>query len=133
MKYYIWLLVITFKLPLRKIYKNAFLFSFINFKKNLIVGIASLLYYALMVVIFWAIPNSFVITLLILITIMFYVGFKQLLVLYCVFPSVEKVMIIPYSEKNPDADIELRRNLGLINEDEDEAVFNDERILKADE
>ena len=133
MKYYIWLLLITFKLPLRKIYKNSFLFAFINFKKNLLVGAASLLYYALMVLILWALPNSFVVTLLILITIMFFVGFKQLLVIYCVFPSVEKVMIIPYYEKNPDADIELRKNLGLINEEEDETVFNDERILKADE
>ena len=133
MKYYIWLLLITFKLPLKKIYKNSFLFAFINFKKNLIVGAASLLYYALMVLILWALPNSFVVTLLILITIMFFVGFKQLLVIYCVFPSVEKVMIIPYYEKNPDADIELRKNLGLINEEEDETVFNDERILKSDE
>ena len=90
MKYYIWLLLITFKLPLRKIYKNSFLFAFINLKKNLIVGGVSLLYYALMILIFWALPNSFVITLLILITIMFFVGFKHLLILYCVFPSVEK-------------------------------------------
>lgn len=133
MKYYIWLLLITFKLPLRKIYKNAFLFSFINFKKNLIVGGVSLLYYALMFVIFWALPNSLTVTILLLVTIMFFVGFKQLLILYCVFPSVEKVMIIPYYEKNPDADIELRKNLGLIDEENDEVVFSDERIIKSDE
>ena len=133
MKYYIWLLLITFKLPLRKIYKNAFLFSFINFKKNLIVGGVSLLYYALMFVIFCALPNSLTVTILLLVTIMFFVGFKQLLILYCVFPSVEKVMIIPYYEKNPDADIELRKNLGLIDEENDEVVFSDERIIKSDE
>ena len=133
MKYYIWLLLITFKLPLRKIYKNAFLFSFINFKKNLIVGGVSLLYYALMFVIFWALPNSLTVTILLLVTIMFFVGFKQLLILYCVFPSVEKVMIIPYYEKNPDADIELRKNLGLIDEENDEVVFSAERIIKSDE
>ena len=64
---------------------------------------------------------------------MFFTGLKQLLILYCVFPAVEKTMITPYYKEHPDADIEQRRNLGLIDEDDDDIVFNDERQLKSDE
>ncbi len=133
MKYYIWLILITFKLPLKKIYKNSLLLVFINFKKNLLIGAVSLLYYALMFLIFWALPNNIVLILLILITIMFFTGLKQLLVLYCVFPAVEKTMITPYYNEHPDLDIELRRSLGLIEEDESDTVFSDKRLLKSDE
>ena len=133
MKYYIWLILITFKLPLKKIYKNSLLLVFINFKKNLVIGFSSILYYVVMGLIFWALPKSIVLILLILITIMFFTGLKQLLVLYCVFPAVEKTMIIPYYKEHPDADIEKRRSLGLIDEDDSDIVFNDNRLLKSEE
>ncbi len=133
MKYYIWLILITFKLPLKKIYKNSFLLVFVNFKKNLLIGFASILYYVLMGLIFWALPYSVVLIILILITIMLFTGLRQLLIMYCVFPAVEKTMIIPYYKENPDADIEQRRNLGLIDEDDVDTVFDDNRMLKPDD
>lgn len=137
MKYYIWLIIITFKMPLRKIYKNSFYFVFINFKKNILIGIISLLLYAVnALVIYWAlsIGNSLILAILSILAICLFPGFKQLLVQFCVFPSVKKVMIDPYYAEHPNDDIELRKSLGLeVDEpetEEDDVVFNDRQLIQ---
>lgn len=136
MKYYVWLLIITFKLPLGKIIKNSFYFVFINLKNNLLIGLVSILWYALSVgicLLCMANAQAFILSIVIvlLLNAMFFPGFKHLLVQFCIFPCVKKHMIDPYYEQNPDADIELRKSLGLEvpEDDEDEGVFNDERLL----
>ena len=43
MKYYIWPQIILFRMPLISIYKNSFLFAFLNLKSNLLIGLVSLL------------------------------------------------------------------------------------------
>ncbi len=140
MKYYVWLLMITFRLPLGKIIKNSFYFVFINLKNNLIVGLCSVLWYALSVgICLLCLGNAEVfilsVAIVALLNLFFFPGFKHLLIQFCVFPSVKKMMIDPYYEQNPDADIELRRGLGLeVPEDdgEDESVFDDNRLLPED-
>ena len=134
MKYYIWMMIITFDLKIAQIYKNSFNFAFLNFKKNLLVGIASILYFALMYGILYMIPSDFTLALILIFTICFYPGFKNLLIQFCVFPAIKKYMIDPYYNANPDADIELRRGLGLeVPNDEDEAeIFDDNTRLPPD-
>lgn len=141
MKYYIWLILITFNLPIGKIIKNSFYFVFINLKNNIIVGLASILWYALSVgICLLCVANAeiFILSVVVitLLNILFFPGFKHLLIQFCVFPSVKKMMIDPYYEANPDADIELRRSLGLEvpeDDEDEEGVFNDERLLPEDE
>ena len=53
-------------------------------------------------------------------------SFRSFLIQYNVFPEVKKYIIDPYYEEHPDEDIEKRRELGLLDDDENEAVFNDE-------
>lgn len=141
MKYYVWLILITFNLPLGKIIKNSFYFVFINLKNNIIVGLASILWYALSVgICLLCVANAeiFILSVVIifLLNVLFFPGFKHLLIQFCVFPSVKKMMIDPYYEANPDADIELRKSLGLEvpgDDEEEDGVFNDERLLPEDE
>ena len=52
-------------------------------------------------------------------------AFRSMLIQYAVFGPIRKWMIDPYYEQHPDEDIEKRRELGLIDDDEDEAVFAD--------
>lgn len=139
MKYYVWLQIITFRLPLKKILKNSFYFVFINLKNNILIGLCSLLWGVIAVAICVLCLNNeqlFILmtTVMILLSVLFYPGFKHLLIQFCVFPCVRKHMIDPYYEQNPDADIELRRSLGLEvpEEDDEESVFNDERLLPED-
>lgn len=138
MKYYAWLILITFKMPLKKILKNSFYFVFINLKNNLLIGICSLLWYALAAgICILCYSNAYVFTFMVatmlIITACFYPGFKHLLIQFCVFPAVRRLMIDPYYEQHPDDDIELRRSLGLPvpgdEEEDEESIFDDERLL----
>lgn len=124
MKYYIWIITITFDLKLVTIYKNSFYMAFLNLKKNIIAGLVSILYFALMLGIFYMLPsdNGFTFAVLLIITVCFYPGFKSLLVQFCVFDAVKKYMIDPYYKANPGADIDLRRGLGLEIFEEEESV-----------
>ena len=119
MKYYIWIITITFSLKIKEIYKNSFLFVFINFKKNLLIGIASILYFALMYGIFYMMPSDFSLALILIFTICFYPGFKNLLIQFCVFGKLKECMIDPYYKENPQADLDIRRSLGLDVPEED--------------
>lgn len=113
MKYYMWLLIITFKLPLKSIYLNSFYFIFLNFKNNLIIGMVSLCYYGLLLLAYFYLPYPLTLSLTFLLTSLLYPGFKQLLVQYLVFPSVKQHMIDPYYAEHPEEDIEARKDLHI--------------------
>ncbi len=141
MKYYIWLIMITFKMPVGKMLKNSFYFVFLNLKNNLLIGICSILWHFIAVgICLLCISNGQVFILAVVVvsilSLLFFPGFKHLLIQFCVFPSVRKHMIDPYYEKHPDEDIELRRNLGLPvpgDDDEDEeSVFSDKQLIPED-
>lgn len=117
MKYYMWLLIITFKLPLKSIYLNSFYFIFLNIKNNLIIGLVSLCYYALLLLAIMYLPYPITLSLLFFVTSLLYPGFKQLLVQYLVFPSVKEHMIDPYYVEHPDEDLEMRKDLHVITEE----------------
>ncbi len=142
MKYYIWLIMITFNMPIGKILKNSFYFVFINLKNNILVGICSIIWYALTVGICLLCSAKaevfiFVAVIVLLLNLLFFPGFKHLLIQFCVFPSVRKLMIDPYYELHPNDDIELRRSLGLpVPEDEEdgeETLFSDKQIIPEDD
>ncbi len=121
MNFYIWTMIITFKLSLKQIYRNSFKFVFINMKKNLLCGIILLLVYAVYIAIFLLIPNYLVLTIELMIILCTLPAFRFLLIQFCTFPSIKKYIIDPYYEEHPDEDIELRRNLGIEIENEDES------------
>lgn len=111
MKYYIWVMMITFDLSIKALYRNSFYLVLLNIKNNLIVGGVCLAYYVLLVFVVLMLPYSITIVIEFLLTVMFFPGFKHLLVQYMVFPSVKKHMIDPYYEEHPDEDVEKRKDL----------------------
>lgn len=123
-KYHIWLLIITFKLPLKKMYKNCFLFTFINIKSNLIIGLCSILVTGGVCALF-LIPNSIAYTIAAFLLICVVPGFVGLMIQMLIFPKVKKLMIDPYYAEHPDEDKEVRRNLGLEVEEDEENLFDD--------
>lgn len=118
MNFYIWTMIITFKLSLKQIYRNSFKFVFINMKMNLLCGIILLAVYALYITVFMLIPNYFVLTIELMLILCTLPAFRFLLIQFCTFPSIKKYIIDPYYEEHPDEDIELRRNLGIEIENE---------------
>lgn len=118
MNFYIWTMIITFKLSIKQIYRNSFKFVFINMKMNLLCGIVLLLVYAVYIAIFLLIPNYLVLTVELILILCTLPAFRFLLIQFCTFPSIKKYIIDPYYEEHPDEDIELRRNLGIEIENE---------------
>ena len=136
MRFYIPLMIITFDLPLRKIYRNSLIFAFAGLKRNFYILLGMILLYALLFGIF-ALTGYAYFTLAIYFLLFIFVlpAYRSYLIQYNVFPVVKKHMIDPYYEQNPDADIELRRSMGLLSNDpldENERVFTD-MTVKPDE
>ncbi len=133
MKYYIWVMMITFRFSLWKLYKNSFRFAILNLWKNLLLALLLALFY---VAGFFLVVYTGVIGILVVFFfgVCIFPGFKSLMVQYFVFPSVRKYMIDPYYAEHPDDDIELRRSLGLLPDDYgiDDSVFSDEALLPPD-
>lgn len=134
MNFYIWTLIITFNFKLKEVYKNSFKFVFINIKGNLICFFSLALVVAVLVALFLLfisiLDKFFVFALLaiLLVLALCYPGFKFLLIQYCVFPAIRKYIIDPYYEAHPDADLDKRRQLGVLDEEEEteeEQDFND--------
>lgn len=127
MKYYIYTLMITFKYKVKTLYINSFKFVFLNLWRNLLCGIIMILVYGIYIAIFMLAPYTIVLLAEIFIAILTFPAFKFLLVQFCTFGSIKKHIIDPYYKANPDADIEIRRNLGIdVPEDEEcEEVMSD--------
>lgn len=129
MRYYIWVMIITFDLPTAKIYKNSFLLAFVNFKINLAVGVIELVMYALPVLAVVCLPHFIVLFLAAVIAVFIIPGFRNLMIQLSIFPAIKKYMIDPYYEAHPDEDITLRRSLSLeangAAEEKAEPVFRD--------
>jgi len=91
MRFYIYLMMVTFDLSIRKLLKNALIFSVIGFKRNIlaVLGIALALmlnYYALMVFIPIGVILPFI--------ILFAAG--SFMAAYAAFPKIKEIMIDPY-------------------------------------
>ena len=132
MKFYMWTLMITFNLTLKQIYKNSFKFVFINLVNNLLCGISLLAVYAVYVAMY-LIPNILVWTIAAAIAVCTLPAFRFLLIQYFVFPSIKKHMIDPYYKEHPDADIELRRNLGLEIEEATSSDYEEEYTVEEED
>lgn len=125
MKYYIPFLLITFKLNLKQIYKNAFFFAAINLKKNLLISVILIAVYAVLALILFTFPNYFALAIIILLMATVVPAFRSFLIQYHIFPCIKQLIIDPYYKANPGADKQLRRNLNLEVEEEETPIAKD--------
>ena len=99
MRFYIYLMLITFDLKISKIIKNALIFTVLGVKRNLlaILGLAILLVIN-GVLIIWTLPSGFSLP----IVLPFIYLFASLLFIttYAAYPVIDKYMIAPYADKN---------------------------------
>jgi len=118
MRYYMYIMLTTFDLSLWKIIKNAFIFSLIGFKRNLVAFLASVavwfLDYLLLTVVF---PVG------ILLPVMFLVSLTGFMGVYAAYPKVKEIMIDPYYVSD---DVGARRRDEPAEEAEpEEPIFQD--------
>lgn len=115
MQFYMWTIMITFRLKLKQIYVNSFKFALVGLKRNILIIFLSLLSVAL--ILGMLMININIITLVATLLVVFVLPpFHFLLVQFNTFPKIKKLMIIPYYNDHPDEDLELRRSMGILDE-----------------
>jgi uncharacterized membrane protein YesL len=91
MQYYLYVMIITFKLNLKQLYKNAVIFAFACFLRNLFITLIILITALIIYLLF---PFSFILVMLIPLS------FLGLLINRLVWVPIKKFMIDPYNKEN---------------------------------
>ena len=129
MRYYIPLMIVTFKLNWKQMYKNALIFAFVNVFPNLLITLfVGVFYYLVYAALFTA--NYPLLAVMVLYYLFFFPAFRSFLIQFCIFPKVKKHMIDPYYEEHPQEDHAQKQALGIQDEvmekkAREEAVFED--------
>ena len=130
LKYYINMLIITFKLSVKQIYRNSLLLSSVGLKENLIISAAVLGLYAVLfgVPMLWLyIFEDATLTLVFgFLAVLFLPALQSLIIQFCVFPVIKKHMIDPYYEAHPD---EAKKGKALLNLNDNEESDGEEALF----
>ena len=100
MRPYIYLMLITFDMNIRKMFKNALIFSALGIKRNLLAAIGILVLvaiHALLIVAFM--PQGVITVILPLVYLFAAVGF---ITTYAAYPIIDRYMIAPYRNENSE-------------------------------
>ncbi len=97
MRFYIYLLQITFKLSIRKIFKNALIFTPLGVKRNLMGALGILILTAINVgLILLIAPTGGVIGIGLILPILHYPAFTGFIATYAAYPIIDRYMIAPF-------------------------------------
>jgi uncharacterized membrane protein YesL len=100
MRFYIYLLTLTFDLKIRQIFKNALIFAFLGFKRNFLACVGIILTLIINFYIMWLYtPIGIVLPLIIT------VGLCMFMATYAAWPKIKEIMIDPY-ESSSDISLE---------------------------
>ena len=115
MRFYIYLLLVTFDLKNLKIIKNALIFTILGIKRNImaLIGIVALVAIHL-ALIFVLVPMSFSVA--IIIPVVYIMAATAFMSAYAAYPVIDKYMIEPYAKKSNDDEFTYFNNA-----DDDEA------------
>lgn len=103
MRFYIYLLMVTFDLSIKKILKNALIFTVLGIKRNLMGFLGIVLVTAIQVVLFAAFamtPLSIAIPLIL--TLLYYIAVNAFTAAYAAYPVIDRYMIEPYRGMNDE-------------------------------
>ena len=98
MRFYLYLLLITFDLPIKKIIKNSLIFTALGIKRNIVASLWIVLIGGLNIALGLALlPANFVVFLIL--PFFYLLGFAQYTIVYAAYPTVNKYMIEPYYDE----------------------------------
>lgn len=124
-QYYVPLMIVTFDLPLRKIYRNALIFSIAGLWRNLLITIIFILVLFLILSAFASVLFLIVIALFMALFIFSFISYTTNFIVY---PLVEKLMIKPFYEKQngTDSGEETTETMGNASENSEETDKEDQ-------
>lgn len=104
MRPYIYLMLITFNMNMRKMFKNALIFSALGIKRNLLAALGILLLVALHVLLIVMFMPQGIITVIVPLVYLFAaIGF---ITTYAAYPVIDRYMIAPYRKETGDGEDE---------------------------
>ncbi len=98
MRFYIYLLLVTFDLKNFKILKNAFIFSMLGIKRNIMALLGILVIAALHIALTMLLP------MLVIIPIVYALAATAFMSAYAAYPIIDRYMIAPYAKNEPEDD-----------------------------
>ncbi len=107
MRFYLYLMLVTFDLSIKKILKNALIFTTLGIKRNLMAVLGILLLTSIEIVFFAVfMPMNFPIALIL--PFLYYFSFTSFTAAFAAYPIIDRYMIAPYRTENdyPDKDFE---------------------------
>lgn len=115
MRFYIYLMLITFKLSIAKILKNAFIFTILGIKRNLLalLGIVLTVFLNLMIAILY-IPLGVILPFMITVSLCSFIA------IYAAWPKIKEIMIDPYAEDSGNGGEEDEEEEKNVTEDTSE-------------
>ncbi len=108
MRFYLYLLQITFNLSIRKIFKNALIFSVLGFKRNIMgaIGIIILSAIAIAFIALFAALLGGNIAIPLILPFLYYLSFTAFMSAYSAYPIIDRYMIAPYAGNNDSDEAE---------------------------
>jgi uncharacterized membrane protein YesL len=131
MQYYITLMIITFELNLRAIYRNALILAFAGFKQNILVTLVLILFFAFLFLLNSLHIIAMLVAILLCVILLF--SFLSFLINFAVYPVVERYLIQPYytNVQQGDESGETETNLEAEPERrESEYIYENGRLIK---
>lgn len=107
MRFYVYLMMITFELPIRKILKNALIFTVLGIKRNLMGLLGIVLITAVQVLLFAVFamtPLSIAIPLMLM--LLYFMAVNAFTAAYAAYPIIDRYMIEPYRDLDRDDEVE---------------------------
>ncbi len=98
MRFYIYLVLVTFDLPIKKIFKNALIFTALGIKRNLLASLWIVLIGVLNGALALALMGTGIIIPAVL-PLFYFLGFALYTTVYAAYPVIDKYMIKPYYDE----------------------------------
>lgn len=97
MRYYIYIMMVTFDLSIKKLLKNALIFAAVGFKRNIcaFIGIALVIVINFMIAVLY-VPIGIVLPLI------FTISLCSFMAAYAAWPKIKEIMIDPYEDENTE-------------------------------
>ncbi len=135
LKYYINMLIVTFNLTIKQLYKNSMLLSSAGLKQNIIISaILGVLYVVLIgAPVLWMYISGgdmigFVLSFVL--CVLFLPAIRSYTIQFWIFPVIKQHMIDPYYKEHPEEAKRDRALLNLFEDEEEEEAGEDEAVFK---
>ncbi len=97
MRFYVYLMLVTFDMSFRKIFKNALIFAVLGFKRNIMAALGMLILTAIQVVLFALFAMTPLgIAIPLLLPFLYYLAVNAFTAAYAAYPIIDRYMIEPY-------------------------------------